>query len=557
MRHLSGTISAVLLAATLLWGCEPSAPVYYRPGGPEGPGSGDEGSGSATTGTTWNVSGKVTCDGAPVEGVVVSDGHAVTTTDAAGAYSLLSTKDYGYVFISIPGGYEVPRNGVIPEFFKTLSMDSSREEKADFTLKKVDQTEYTMLFFGDMHLADRMSDFAQFRDFAADVNRLLDESGTPVYALTLGDMAWDRFWYRYDLGDYLNEMNNDFGENLPVFHTIGNHDHDADAQGDFYTTMKYRSTIGPTYYSFNVGETHFIVLDDIDCRNTPSERSFYNMIVSEEYQWLKKDLEHVSKSAPIVVTMHAPLYNDKGDIQQKNGYSGLISLFDGYERVHVVTGHTHIIYNVDRLSSGVPVYESNSGAVCGGWWMTGANVGIHLSGDGAPGGYRVMEFSGRDYTTFFKGTDRPRDYQFRSHDRNELHLCASEWTPDASAYGKQAFEETVGEYAMASDGNYVLINVWDYDPSWTITVIENGKSLPVTRLENVKDPLYLVAYEAYEYENHYDDYVYYPAYTTRHIFRVQASSPTSTLDISVKDRYGRKYTERMSRPKAFTLDNYR
>lgn len=505
----------------------------------------------------YNVYGSVMCEGAPVEGVVVSDGYAVTTTDPSGAYRLLSGKKYGYVFISIPSGYEVETSGVVPQFFHEISGDTYAKEKVDFTLRKVNQEKYTMLYFGDMHLADRMSDFAQFGDFAGDVCGFVETSDCPVYALTLGDMAWDRFWYRCDLSDYLDEMNKDFAGVIPVFHTIGNHDHDADAEGDFYTTVKYRSTIGPTYYSFNVGGAHYVVLDDIDCRNTTSERSFYNMIVSEEYQWLQKDLEYVAKSTPVIITMHAPLYNSKGEIQQKNGYSGLLSLFKGYDRVHVVTGHTHIIYNVDQLSNTVHAYENNSGAVCGGWWMTGSNVGIHLSGDGAPGGYRVMEFSGKDYTTYFKGTERPRDYQFRSYDRNEIELSAENWTPSATSYGKSAFEETVGEYASASSDNYVLLNVWDYDTSWKIVVKEDGKTLPVTRLEDVKDPLYLVSYEAYEYEHHYDDSVYYPAYTTRHIFRVKASSPTSTLDIAVTDRYGRTYRETMSRPKAFTLDNYR
>lgn len=556
-------ILLILGSALLLWGCEPKVPEYYgRPavvpeeGGETGGGENPGGKDNPDQGK-WNVYGTVTCEGAPVEGVVVSDGTAVTTTGPEGVYRLWSDKNLGYVFISIPSGYEVPRDGVIPKFYKNTTMGTAVREEADFTLKKVNQKKYRMLYFGDMHLADRMDDFAQFGDFADDVNSLIADSDCPVYALTLGDMAWDRFWYRSDLSDYLDEMNRDFGSDLPVFHTIGNHDHDADAEGDFYTTVKYRNIIGPTYYSFNVGDIHYIVLDDIECHNTSSERSFYNHVVNEELEWIKKDISYVSKSTPIVLTMHAPVYNNKGEIQQKAGYSGLLSLFKGYDRVHIVTGHTHIIYNVDQLSNTVHAYENNSGAVCGGWWMTGANVGIHLSGDGAPGGYRVMEVDGKDYTTWFKGTGRPRDFQFRSYDRNELHLSAAKWTPNATTTGKAAFEEAVGEYATSSTDNYVLLNIWDYDPSWKIVVKENDKTLSVTRLDDVMDPLYLVAYEAYEYEHHYDEYIYYPAYKTKHIFRVKASSPTSTLDISVTDRYGVTYTETMTRPKPFTLATYK
>ena len=77
----------------------------------------------------------------------------------------------------------------------------------------------------------------------------------------------------------------------------------------------------------------------------------------------------------------------------------------------------------------------------------------------------------------------------------------------------------------------------------------NGRQLDVRQLKNVKDPLYLAAYEAYEYEHGYS--VSYPCGTTDHIFSVTASSPTSTLEIKVTDRFGRVYTQKMTRPQAF------
>ncbi len=41
------------------------------------------------------------------------------------------------------------------------------------------------------------------------------------------------------------------------------------------------------------------------------------------------------------------------------------------------------------------------------------------------------------------------------------------------------------------------------------------------------------------------------------MFKVTASSATSTLDIKVTDRVGNVYTETMNRPKAFTTDQYK
>ena len=47
-----------------------------------------------------NVTGTVTCGGAGVSGVAVSDGINVVTTDKQGRYALQTDKANGYVFIS-------------------------------------------------------------------------------------------------------------------------------------------------------------------------------------------------------------------------------------------------------------------------------------------------------------------------------------------------------------------------------------------------------------------------------------------------------------------------
>ena len=510
-----------------------------------------------------NTYGRVVVNGKGLQDVVVSDGFVVTTTDTAGVYSFTSDKKHGYVFISIPSGYEVGSKGVLPQFYRYYLKPAGTAERFDFKLVEADQKDYTVLFFGDMHLANRsvFKDVQQFREFTDDVNGLMDSSLGKTYAITLGDMAWDYFWTanNYDLTDYLNEVNDDFGDRLQIFHTMGNHDNDSAYEGDFLAEATYKTVVGPSYYSFNIGGIHYIVLDDIEYRNyasTGSSRDFYKDIAEPQAEWLQKDLEHVSKSTPLVITMHSPLYYDNGNVSLYNGYNGLIKYLAGYKSTFV-TGHTHVVYNVDRTTSGVSVYESNSGAVCGAWWVTASNSGIHLSGDGAPGGYRIMSVSGDKWSWRFKGTGRSEEYQFRSYDRNNIWLRPEDWTPNATASGKKAFSEAVGSYGSKSSANEVLLNVWDYDPSWKIEVTENGHSLPVKRLSGVKDPLYLVCYEAYEYEHHYDNTVYYPADGTSHMFSVTASSPSSTLEIEVTDREGRVYHETMTRPKSFSISRYR
>lgn len=507
----------------------------------------------------FNVNGTVRSAGKGLAGVVVSDGTIVCVTDDEGKFSFNSDKKHGYVFISLPSGYEATSNGVVPQFFQRFTKAREQAESFDFNLRPVDQSRYKMLFFGDMHLAARSTfdEAQQFRQFTRDVKTFIESSDDRVYAMTLGDMSWDIFWksHSYDLRNYLNDMNVAFGESLPVFHTMGNHDNDSSFSDDFLAESTFKSIIGPTYYSFNVGGVHYIVLDDIEYREG-SERSFYKDIPGEEALWLAKDLRYVSKDTPLVLTMHAPLYYSDGSVSLYNGYNGLIKYLAGYESTFV-TGHTHIVYNVDRTDSPVSVYEYNSGAVCGAWWVSQSNSGIHIGPDGAPGGYRVMCVDGRTMNSYFKGSATDAGLQFRSYDRNCICLIPEKWTPNATESGKKAFLEAVGEYSKPSSANEVLINVWDYDPAWKIEVRENGRSLPVTRLYDVKDPLYLVCYEAYEYEHRYDDSINYPCGVTDHIFKVTASGPGTTLEIKVTDDEGRVYSETMNRPKAFRIETYR
>ncbi|MDO5443575.1 MAG: calcineurin-like phosphoesterase family protein [Bacteroidia bacterium] len=499
------------------------------------------------------VYGFVTAGGVGLSGVVVSDGKEVVLTDEDGRYSLKSDKANGSIFVSVPSGYEALSDGVLPLFHFRTSKSPSNKERIDFELKPVDQSEYKMLFFGDMHLADRSftNDIKQFRRFASEVNSLTADSGTPVYALTLGDMTWDVFWEAngYGFKRYLSEIQKDFS-GIQIFHTMGNHDNDPDGRGDAAGSSTYEARIAPNHYSFNAGGVHYIVLDDIIYKNFSASRDYSSGVSEEQLEWLEKDLGYIPRSTPVVVSMHIPLYNKNGNANMTN-FTELISYFKDFDYVQFVTGHKHLVYNVDMLDRSVPIYENVSGSVCGSLWMTetACESGMNLCCDGAPGGYRIMDIKGNDIRWTYKGTECPQEQQFRTYDRNSFCLDVNGWVPHASAADQKAFLASVGNYANKSISNQVLINVWDYDPSWSISVKENGKSLTVNQLKNVKDPLYLAVYEAYEYEHGYS--VSYPANTTDHIFSVNASSPSSTLEIEVTDRFGRTYSETMLRPKPF------
>ena len=521
-------------------------------------------------GTT--VYGIVSSAGVGVENVVVSDGAEVTVTNEKGIYQLKSAKKWGYVFISVPSGYEVPSVGVLPQFHRALKNSADVVERADFKLEKVDgQDSYKIFMLGDMHLANRTGDLGQFAQFTSDLTDYMTRhKGEKMYALTLGDMTWDLYWYSnsYYFPQYLNTVNSQI-KNLQIFHTMGNHDNDFQTRSDYDAAVKYVDQICPTYYSFNIGKVHYVVMDDIDCSSYDgsTSRNYVKSLSAEQLDWLAKDLSHVAKTTPVVVAMHAQVFYPttsgfKIDHDQVNTLR-LFDILDGYT-VRFVTGHTHKLFNVTPdapIVDGHNFREYNSGSVCASWWWSGnLTPGIHIGTDGTPGGYGIWDVTGTDFQCLYKSTGWPEEYQFRSYDLNNVHFSIADvplMPSDISASVKNAYMQYVNAYPQNND-NEVLINIWNWNSDWTLSVVdENRKTLPYTEVW-AYDPLHIAALSVKRFNN--AGLKSTPSFITdkfTHFFKVKADDADTDLVITVKDEFGNEWTENMQRPKAFSTDAYR
>lgn len=521
-------------------------------------------------GTT--VYGIVSSAGVGVENVVVSDGAEVTVTNEKGIYQLKSAKKWGYVFISVPSGYEVPSVGVLPQFHRALKNSADVVERADFKLEKVDgQDSYKIFMLGDMHLANRTGDLGQFAQFTSDLTDYMTRhKGEKMYALTLGDMTWDLYWYSnsYYFPQYLNTVNSQI-KNLQIFHTMGNHDNDFQTRSDYDAAVKYVDQICPTYYSFNIGKVHYVVMDDIDCSsyNGSTSRNYVESLSAEQLDWLAKDLSHVDKTTPVVVAMHAQVFYPttsgfKIDHDPVNTLR-LFDILDGYT-VRFVTGHTHKLFNVTPdapIVDGHNFREYNSGSVCASWWWSGnLTPGIHIGTDGTPGGYGIWDVTGTDFQCLYKSTGWPEEYQFRSYDLNNVHFSMADvplMPSDISASVKNAYMQYVNAYPQNND-NEVLINIWNWNSDWTLSVVdENRKTLPYTEVW-AYDPLHIAALSVKRFNN--AGLKSTPSFITdkfTHFFKVKADDADTDLVITVKDEFGNEWTENMQRPKAFSTDAYR
>lgn len=521
-------------------------------------------------GTT--VYGIVSSAGVGVENVVVSDGAEVTVTNEKGIYQLKSAKKWGYVFISVPSGYEVPSVGVLPQFHRALKNSADVVERADFKLEKVDgQDSYKIFMLGDMHLANRTGDLGQFAQFTSDLTDYMTRhKGEKMYALTLGDMTWDLYWYSnsYYFPQYLNTVNSQI-KNLQIFHTMGNHDNDFQTRSDYDAAVKYVDQICPTYYSFNIGKVHYVVMDDIDCSSYDgsTSRNYVMSLSAEQLDWLAKDLSHVDKTTPVVVAMHAQVFYPttsgfKIDHDQVNTLR-LFDILDGYT-VRFVTGHTHKLFNVTPdapIVDGHNFREYNSGSVCASWWWSGnLTPGIHIGTDGTPGGYGIWDVTGTDFQCLYKSTGWPEEYQFRSYDLNNVHFSMADvplMPSDISASVKNAYMQYVNAYPQNND-NEVLINIWNWNSDWTLSVVdEKRKTLPYTEVW-AYDPLHIAALSVKRFNN--AGLKSTPSFITdkfTHFFKVKADDADTDLVITVKDEFGNEWTENMQRPKAFSTDAYR
>lgn len=521
-------------------------------------------------GTT--VYGIVSSAGVGVENVVVSDGAEVTVTNEKGIYQLKSAKKWGYVFISVPSGYEVPSVGVLPQFHRALKNSADVVERADFKLEKVDgQDSYKIFMLGDMHLANRTGDLGQFAQFTSDLTDYMTRhKGEKMYALTLGDMTWDLYWYSnsYYFPQYLNTVNSQI-KNLQIFHTMGNHDNDFQTRSDYDAAVKYVDQICPTYYSFNIGKVHYVVMDDIDCSSYDgsTSRNYVASLSAEQLDWLAKDLSYVAKTTPVVVAMHVQVFYPttsgfKIDHDPVNTLR-LFDILDGYT-VRFVTGHTHKLFNVTPdapIVDGHNFREYNSGSVCASWWWSGnLTPGIHIGTDGTPGGYGIWDVTGTDFQCLYKSTGWPEEYQFRSYDLNNVHFSMADvplMPSDISALVKNAYMQYVNAYPQNND-NEVLINIWNWNSDWTLSVVdENRKTLPYTEVW-AYDPLHIAALSVKRFNN--AGLKSTPSFITdkfTHFFKVKADDADTDLVITVKDEFGNEWTENMQRPKAFSTDAYR
>ena len=523
----------------------------------------------ATASAAHNVSGRITCGGQGVAGVAVSDGYEVVLTDVGGYYEMTSGKHNGYVFYTLPRGYEPElSDGFAPQFWAALdTSDTAVSEVHDFTLSRVDNDRHIVLFGADTHLARRYSDRALFKKgFIATLGEEVERAGdTPVYSVVLGDLTWDVFWYQndYDLTDFVGDMRH-FDYPVPLWPVIGNHDHDPAAlpwnNTDWESAGLWRTTMGPNYYSFNLGKVHYVVLDDIVYKNEPrpgedyaegvmGSRNYLASITAEQLSWLDKDLALVSNNTPVVICLHIPVWGVTSTFGYQTRLYNSTALCDKLTRfddVYIMSGHTHTNYTA--CPPAYPnIIEHCIAASSGSLWLTGALTGHHICQDGSPAGFLRWTASGDDVSWQYKPLHEGES-QMRVYDMNTV----SKFYRTNSTMRAILNEYPTRVDFADIDSNMVMVNVYAYDPAWRVEICE-GDSLLECRRVYTEDPFHTLAYDVAQYSA---TGYYSTSYTTTlstHLFEARAATSTRPVIVRVIDSFGNIYLKSIQRPHGYNL----
>jgi 3',5'-cyclic-AMP phosphodiesterase len=208
---------------------------------------------------------------------------------------------------------------------------------------------FTFAYISDSHLYAKKTNERFVRQLLRAVDDVNSLDPQPDFVLYGGDLAQLGRKEELDLGAQILKA-----LKAPVRMMVGEH--------DWYFDMgqRWNALFGAETYSFDHKGVHFVVLMSVQEKDfwtarglSPAERmhtvaGLDNALQSAfevgtpQREWLKKDLEKVPASTPLIVFSHSPLYklyrpwnfwtDDAEDVQ---------AILQRFDRVTVLHGHTH------------------------------------------------------------------------------------------------------------------------------------------------------------------------------------------------------------------------
>lgn len=454
------------------------------------------------------LNGTVKTKGKGIGGVAVTDGTTVVLTDKGGNYSFESSAEADFVYISVPAGYAFPQTKKIARFYEAINKEKERFT-ADFVLDQLatDDTKHNFVVWADTQMISEKDVELLKTESVPDLQKLVASypKDALFHGIGCGDLVWDKFEL---FAGYKEAI---AATGVTFFNVIGNHDMDIKtARSDEWSAETFKKEFGPTYYSFNRGKIHYVVLDDVFFIGTA--KKYIGYITENQLAWLEQDLKHVPQGSTLVVSLHIPTDTGAARRNKKEAELGsnvanreqLYKILAGY-KVHIMSGHTH--FN-DTWEKG-NMMEHNHGTVCGAWW-TGP-----VCGDGTPSGYGVYEVDGNELKWYYKSTGLPKEHQL-------------------SVFGKGKSKEYPDE---------IIANVWNWDSKWKVEWLEDGVMKGAMEQRVALDPLAVELYAGPELPKKHK---FVEPTLADHIFFAKPSTNAKTVTVKATDRFGNVYSKDLS-----------
>ncbi len=421
-------------------------------------------------------------NGNPIEGVAVTDGFTVVSTDAEGYYCIpdVSTDSY-FIYYSTPSEYEIAINNYgQPCFWKDYEPGKTRY---DFTLKPLAsgvEKEFALFTYGDPQVYSDNNYMRFMNEAVPGIKAHADALTIPKYGIGLGDVVFNTD--NYMVSHQMPKMRDGFSVSnvtMPVFQNFGNHDQtEFNASKPLVTDARnsdvnrkarrdFEAVFGPADYSFNRGDVHIIGIKNVQFSSATSSQTgnYHGGFTDKQYEWLKQDLALVPKDKHIIMCFHIPLYDcvDKKipALNTNTNVTNVMNLLSQYENVSLMSGHVHTQRNYKHPNG---IWEYNAVAVSGAWWR------CCVSADGDPNGFNVYIMNGNkmkdSYFYGYTAASSSRNHQMRLYRGNAV--CGGEITGENK-------NGTAGYYGFNFGDDVILANVYNGSSLWTVSVYEDGE----------------------------------------------------------------------------------
>ena len=360
-------------------------------------------------------------------GVAVSNGKDVSLTDENGHYQLAVGND-NIIFVVKPSGYRFKNNKYnLPEFYtihkpqgspqslkhKGVDATNPLPKELNFPLYKQDEpTNFSVLVFGDPqpYNGEELSYFA--KSIVDDV-KLTSEV---KFGISLGDIVGDDLSLHTPYKEIMTRLN------LPWYNVMGNHDMNYEATTDSLSDETFEKNFGPNNFSWNYGNVHFIILDNILYPDPRDGKGYWGGLRPDQMEFIKNDLARVDKNKLIVVSFHIPFSNEGGDAIRLEDRQAFFDLLKEFDNCLLLSAHTHFqkqIYykNADGWKGKkAALHEYNVGTTSGDWYsgeLNAAGIPDGTMRDGTPRGYAFLKISNNNYDLRYKVAGKDSSYQIQ------------------------------------------------------------------------------------------------------------------------------------------------